>query len=152
MEIQLIDKQSDLKLNGWLIKRLAKFVLKSLGQGESVELSLVLVDEEEMEDLNLEYRDIEKPTDVLSFPLYDDFSNSNSNRPLILGDVIICPSVAKRNALESGIDFLKEIDLLVVHGILHLLGYDHETEEEADIMESKEAEILKTYYGGDLTT
>lgn len=152
MEIQLINKQSDVSLNGWLLKRLAKKTLESLGQEENVELSLVLVDEEEMEELNYEYRGIEKPTDVLSFSLYDDSTKADATRPLILGDVIICPNVAKKNSVEHGVELSKEIDLLIIHGILHLFGFDHEDEEDALAMEAKEKEILNDYYSGDLRT
>ncbi len=149
MEIQLINKQDDPTVNEWLLGAIAKRSLIEMGQPEHAELSLVLVDEEEMEELNFKYRAVEKATDVLSFPLYDEALKNDEDLPLILGDVVICPAVAKRNAQSHGVEFAKEMDLLVVHGILHLLGFDHETDDEAEMMEAKEEEILKRYYGGE---
>ena len=97
---------------------LARTTLVAQGQVKT-ELSVSFVDEREMEDLHLRYMDLSGPTDVLSFPLGD----MDENGVKLLGDVIIAPSVAARN--NPG-DPAAELRLLLVHGILHILGYDHE--------------------------
>jgi probable rRNA maturation factor len=92
---------------------------------DAVELSLSFVDEAEIEELHLRFMDERGPTDVLSFPLDPDDVDERGVR--VLGDVVIAPSVAARNNTD---DPERELRLLVVHGVLHLLGYDHEEEEE----------------------
>jgi probable rRNA maturation factor len=93
-----------------------------LGEGvPDVELSISLVEEDEIADLHRRFMDEEGPTDVLSFPL-DEAGEAGEDGVRILGDVVICPAVAARNAPE---DVAGELRLLLVHGILHLLGHDH---------------------------
>ena len=100
------------------------------GEGlDAVELSLSFVDEAEIEELHVRYMDEPGPTDVLSFPLDADDVNEHGQR--VLGDVVIAPVVAARNDPE---DPARELRLLVVHGILHLLGYDHEEDDERAAM------------------
>jgi probable rRNA maturation factor len=106
---------------------LSGLALRTLaGEGvEDGELSLSFVDEDEMEDLHVRYLDEPGPTDVLSFPQQPEEDDAASEQ--LLGDVVICPAVAARN--NPG-DPSAELRLLVVHGILHLLGYDHEGDAE----------------------
>jgi len=99
------------------------------------ELSISLVDSEEMHALNKEYRGIDAPTDVLAF----------ENDGELLGDVIICPAIAREHALEFESDFTSEMELMLTHGILHLLGYDHIEENEAQRMENRENKILELW-------
>jgi probable rRNA maturation factor len=109
------------------------------GEGlDAVELSLSFVDEAEIEELHVRFMDEPGPTDVLSFPLDADDVNERGQR--VLGDVVIAPSVAARNAPE---DTARELRLLVVHGILHLLGYDHIDDDEAERMETRERVLLE---------
>jgi len=104
-----------------------------VGEGlREVELSISLVGEAEIEELHVRYMDEPGPTDVLSFPLEDEDDESGMR---LLGDVVIAPSVAARNNPD---DPEGELRLLVVHGILHLLGYDHEEEQEKAEMWSRQ--------------
>jgi len=85
---------------------------------------------------------------VLSFPIEDDPHRpaSSSDAPVLLGDVVICPEVAYRNAPDHAGTYDAELALLVVHGILHLLGFDHESDEEATEMEGREAVLLAAHF------
>jgi probable rRNA maturation factor len=105
---------------------LARRTLRQEGVTDA-ELSVSLVPEAEIEDLHRRYLDEPGPTDVLSFPQDDE---GDTNGPRMLGDVVICPAVAAR----QNPDLQAELRLLLVHGILHLLGYDHEREEDRRVM------------------
>ncbi len=109
---------------------------------DDVELSLLFTTDKHMRALNLEYRGIDSPTDVLSFSqLEGDDSGLN---PEMLGDLVISVDTAKRYADEAGRSLPDEIDALMVHGILHLLGYDHETgPDDSRRMKAKERAILR---------
>ena len=105
-----------------------------------VELSVVFCDDEFIHPLNRDYRGKDKPTDVLSFAQREgDFAFEDDP---ILGDVIISMETAQRQADERGHSLLREVTILLLHGILHLLGYDHIEDDEAEEMEAKEREIL----------
>ena len=103
-----------------------------------VELSILLCDDAFIHPLNRDYRGKDKPTDVLSFAMREE---GDPNDP-VLGDVIISVERAQAQAKERDHSVGVELALLLVHGILHLLGYDHEEDEEAQVMEAKEKEIL----------
>lgn len=116
------------------------------------EIGLLFCDETYSEHLNSSFRKISSPTDVLSFENYEDDSilNNKSNKkslkskPSYLGDIAICLPVAKKQAKEYEIELEEEIKRLVIHGILHLLGYDHEKSKiEAQKMQEKEAFLMK---------
>lgn len=98
---------------------------------DSLSISISLVGEREIRDLNREYRDCDSSTDVLSFPSWEEQGVfCPPDWPDIpLGDVIICSSVVEKNALENGVTFDSEMALMVFHSVLHLVGYDHDTEE-----------------------
>ena len=115
----------------------AEQALVALGLSD-VELSILLCDDAFIHPLNRDYRGKDKPTDVLSFAMREE---GDPNDP-VLGDVIISIERAQEQALERGHPIGVELALLLVHGILHLLGYDHEEDEEAEMMEAKEKEIL----------
>jgi len=117
----------------------AEQVLVALGLCD-VELSILLCDDAFIHPLNRDYRGKDKPTDVLSFAMREE---GDPNDP-VLGDVIISIERAKEQAMDRGHSIGVELALLLVHGILHLLGYDHEDDEEAQVMEAKEKEILST--------
>lgn len=109
--------------------QVAKIVLKGENK-EMASLSLAFVNEKEMQKLNKNFRGKNKPTDVLSFDLQDGN---------YLGEIVICPKVVKDNAKKYGVLAKKEILKVFIHGILHLLDYDHEkSEKEAQIMEKKQ--------------
>ena len=105
------------------------------------EISILLVDDSQIETMNKRYLGRNGPTNVISFPMAEgDFGGI---RPRVLGDVVISLETAKREAEEAGISFNEIIDFFLIHGILHLSGYDHETSDaEARVMEAKEEEIL----------
>lgn len=105
--------------------------------GAVAEVSVNLVSPEEMEELNSTYRKVAGPTDVLSFPLWEEdgaFSPPSEWKELPLGDIVVCDEVVARNAQERGVPAVRELALVLVHGFLHLLGWDHETPEKETAM------------------
>ena len=109
------------------------------------ELDITIVDDEEIHQLNRDYRNVDRPTDVLSFALDEDEEDEPElmeGQPHLLGDIIISAETATRQAEEFGHGLEREIVYLAVHGLLHLLGYDHMVEEDKVIMRAKEEEAL----------
>lgn len=104
------------------------------------ELSIVLMDDAEQRELNRQWRQIDKPTNVLSFPQIEPFSPVVG----ILGDITLARETLEREALELGKSFTDHYTHLVVHGFLHILGYDHIEDDEALVMEGLETQILST--------
>ena len=123
------------------IRKAAKTVLRLLNL-DGAELSILLVGDEEMRGINAEYRGKDRPTDVISFAMSDgEFPGLNKD---ILGDVVISLDTARRQAVERGVSIRQEVDFLLIHGILHLNGYDHERGEPERLkMEKKERELIK---------
>ena len=113
---------------------------------ERSEISVTFVDKEEIHELNNQYRGVDSPTDVLSFPQFDDFDDLPEEGDICLGDVVICTDKAKEQAEEFGHTFEREIIYLFVHSILHLLGYDHMDEDEKALMRRQE-EIVMEHLG-----
>lgn len=112
-------------------------------------LSIVFVDADVMASMNADFMGRRGPTDVLSFPIEDASpgippQQSADGPPLILGDIFISSDVVKENAEGSGVSFDDEMFLMVCHGVLHILGWDHQTDSEAEAMEAREAEHLAT--------
>ena len=108
--------------------------------------SIIIVDNDYIHKLNKEYRGINRPTDVISFALEDDKTMVIPDEIRLLGDIYISIDKAKEQAKEYGHSLERELCFLAVHGIYHLLGYDHEKEEAAEIMFKKQEEVLE-YYG-----
>ena len=106
------------------------------------EISVTFVDMEEIHQLNLDYRGVDSPTDVLSFPQFDDLNDLPEDGEIALGDVVICKQKAEEQAEEFGHSFEREIMYLFVHSVLHLLGYDHMDEDEKRIMRRREEEVM----------
>jgi len=105
------------------------------------ELSIVIVDDAEMAGLNQTYRNRTGPTNVLAFPMHEgDFSDIN---PELLGDVVISIDTAAREAEELGLTLKQRFDFLLIHGVLHLFGFDHETDDEEEAMDQKTEELFK---------
>ncbi len=140
---------------------LARQVLTARGVKGDTEVSLLFVDEDAIAALNEQFLSKKGPTDVLSFPIEDepgptgrspDFGGSGPGSAAeegtltLLGDVVICPSVAARNAEEHEVALEDETALLLVHGLLHLLGMDHERDDEAERMEALEQQLLDRFY------
>lgn len=144
-------------------QRLALAVLADEGVEGECELSVLFVDEATIAELNGRFMEVDGPTDVLSFPIdgepdpsgrWPDSGGPGPDReedpeelPLLLGDVVVCPAVAERNAPDHAGSFDDEVALLVVHGILHLLGMDHVTDDERAAMWARERELLAAHHG-----
>jgi len=140
---------------------LAKNVLEAHSLKGDIEVSLLFVDEESMAELHERFLGEPGPTDVLAFPIDDEPEPGGRSpdeggtgpggpadideMPMLLGDVVVCPTVAARNAAERGVGFEGEIELLIVHGLLHLLGMDHEEEDEAQVMEDRQRDLLARF-------
>lgn len=120
-----------------------KEVLKTEDFSENVEVSLSIVDEDQIHKLNKEYRNVDRKTDVLSFPMDEKSYDDEGNPIILLGDIVICLDVAKDQAIDFGHSFEREIMYLICHSTLHLLGYDHIEEEDKKVMRTKEKEIMR---------
>jgi probable rRNA maturation factor len=126
-------------------------VLDAMGIHPLVELAVRLVDEDEMSFLHERWMDEPGPTDVLSFPMDElrpgraDVEPDPDDEPSMLGDVVLCPAVAQRQAVEAGHDTQTELELLCTHGILHLLGYDHAEPEEEREMFGLQRQLLEAW-------
>lgn len=110
---------------------------------DNVEVSLSIVDKDEIHILNRDYRDVDRPTDVLSFPMDEKGFDQEGNPILLLGDIVICLDVAKEQAEDFGHCLEREMMYLICHSTLHLLGYDHIDEADKSKMRAKEKEIMK---------
>ncbi|GAA3755357.1 putative rRNA maturation factor [Spinactinospora alkalitolerans] len=142
-----VANESGVSADEMRLARLARFVLDAMRIHPLAELSIVLVDEEPMTELHVRWMDEPGPTDVLSFPM-DELRPGGPGRtsdPGMLGDVIICPQVAARQAEKAGHGEQDEIDLLCTHGILHLLGYDHAEPDEHKEMFGLQGELLAAW-------
>lgn len=116
--------------------------LKTLGIEDDVEVSCVLVDDERIHEINREYRHIDRSTDVISFAMEDNDQFYVEGMPRTLGDIFISVDHAKKQAEEYGHSLRREICFLFTHGILHLLGYDHMTDEQEKEMFGLQDKIL----------
>ncbi|MFD2209205.1 rRNA maturation RNase YbeY [Virgibacillus halophilus] len=129
-----------------LIKRLLHFTAKYENIADTAELSVSFVDNEEIRVINRDYRHKDQPTDVISFALQEESEEEmkiiGENLPLILGDILISVDRAKEQAVEYQHSLEREMGFLAVHGLLHLLGYDHMTPEDEKIMFQKQDDIL----------
>ena len=113
---------------------LADFALNSMGIHNDSDLSISLVDEDEMSALHVRWMNEPGATDVLSFPMDEMKPHSASHGPGMIGDIVLCPEYAARQAADAGHSLHEELELLTIHGILHLLGYDHREDQEKKIM------------------
>ena len=127
------------EVEGYLafLKQVTAVALRRLIEREDWELTVSLVGEEQMRQLNRTWRNIDAPTDVLSFPMLEEGFDDN-----LLGDVVICLPVAEKQAKEYGHGLSRELAFLAVHGILHLLGRDHENDIEREMMEREQEALL----------
>ncbi|MBU3645665.1 MAG: rRNA maturation RNase YbeY [Candidatus Nanopelagicaceae bacterium] len=112
----------------------ANHAMQQLDLHQECELSISLVDEDEMTALHVRWMDEPGSTDVLSFPMDEVRPNSANTGPGMLGDIILCPDFAARQAAQLGHSLQQELELLTVHGVLHLVGYDHREAEEKAFM------------------
>jgi probable rRNA maturation factor len=131
-----VANESGVAVDGKSLSELAGFVLGELRIHPLAELSVLLVDEPAMEHLHVRWMDLPGPTDVLAFPMDELRVPGDDEEPPegLLGDVVLCPAVAERQARDAGHSTEDELHLLCTHGILHLLGYDHaEPDEEREM-------------------
>mgnify|MGYP003351748340 CR=1 FL=1 len=127
------------------IIEVAEFSLLKMGVHPDSELSISLVDEIEMSSLHMRWLDESGPTDVLSFPMDELKPFSATSGPGMLGDIVLCPEYAIPQAERAGHSIQEELELLTVHGVLHLLGFDHREIEEKTVMFSRQDEILREW-------
>jgi probable rRNA maturation factor len=132
MAILINNRQTDVQIDENSIEKISTAILEALDK-KNVEISLSFVSKDEAKKLNKDYRKKEKCAEVISFPI---------NEEIMIGDVVISPLISKEKAIEENISFTERISYMLVHGILHLIGYTHQDERDAKIMESKEDDIL----------
>jgi len=146
MEILLQNNQDQYPVDASQFQSQIGQVLEKLEETQC-ELSLLLTDDAEIRQLNKTYRNLDQATDVLSFPQDEDAVNESGDT--LLGDVVISVETAARQAEEHYLSFNEELILLAIHGILHLLGYDHErSPQDARIMKDKTQVIFETLFPG----
>lgn len=150
MIINFENDQEKIALSEYMEKRLhdgLNAVAHLHGLDDMTEVDITIVDDEEIHTLNREYRNVDRPTDVLSFALdegeEDEPELIDGPEEHLLGDIIISVETAQRQGEEFGHGLEREIVYLAVHGLLHLLGYDHMTDEDKKIMRAKEEEALR---------
>ncbi len=162
-EVFCADEQSDVPLELGRWQELALQVLRDEGVRGLAELSILFVAEQEMAELNRDYMGKDGPTDVLAFPIdvhdvTQVVATAGASRgpdrapvdagemPLLLGDVVVCPAVARRQAPDHAGTVDDELALLIVHGVLHVLGRDHAEPEEAEEMRARERALLEAHH------
>jgi probable rRNA maturation factor len=144
-----IQNESGIDLDVRRTQQLARFVMDRMRVHPQAELCVTAVDEETITELNAKWMEKEGPTDVLAFPM-DELRPGHVNEEPeegVLGDLVLCPAVAEQQAATAGHSIDDEIDLLTVHGILHLLGYDHAEPDEHRLMFDLQARLLAEWLG-----
>lgn len=145
-----VNNESGVRVDEAEFAALARHVLDAMRVHPQTDLSILLVDEDVMTDLHVRWMDEPGPTDVLSFPM-DELRPGGDGEPTpagLLGDVVLCPTVAARQAKEAGHSTSEELLLLTTHGILHLLGFDHAEPEEEKEMFGLQRQLLLTFLAG----
>ena len=142
-----INNESGQVVDEKALVELAKFALETLHIHPEAELSIVLVDEDTMSAYHEKYMDLPGPTDVLSFPMDELRPGSpDGEQPLgVLGDIVLCPQYTDRQAAETGRTPSQEADYLLVHGLLHLLGFDHAEPSEKAVMFGLNDQIIEAW-------
>ena len=136
-------KDLDLDLIRERAEKTIEEVLRVENFTENAEVSLSIVDMETIHRLNKEYREVDRPTDVLSFPMDEEGYDNEGNPVFLLGDIVICLDVAENQAKDFGHSLEREMMYLICHSTLHLLGYDHIEEDDKLEMRSREKEVMK---------
>ncbi len=154
MRVSILNQQDKIKVGKKLkdlISEAAKAALDFFELSIDVEISVMLTDNEEIQTLNKLHRNIDRPTDVLSFPMFEydekgdieeDYAEISEMSEICIGDIVISLERAQEQAEEYGHSFEREVGFLTVHSMLHLLGYDHMTPEDEDEMFGYQREIL----------
>ncbi|MGL5507743.1 MAG: rRNA maturation RNase YbeY [Paraclostridium sp.] len=146
MEIILDDRQDKIQVSENLLSKINDIILECLkyeGYDDNYEVSLSFVDNEEIHQLNKDFRGIDRPTDVLSFPMItDDLGLDIELEEESLGDIVISLERALEQSVDYDHSFDREVCFLVCHSMFHLLGYDHDTEDNTKEMRKKEEDVL----------
>jgi probable rRNA maturation factor len=140
MDVFLANEQG-VTLDEVRLTSLARHTLDEEEVDEGAELSLLFVEPDHIRKLNQRFAGDDYATDVLAFPMMEDDEEGS----LLLGDVVICPEVAEKNAADLGHPLDRELETLVVHGTLHLLGYDHQRDDDKAKMNTRAGEILASF-------
>ncbi len=146
-----INNESGVQVDEARVLALATHALDYMNIHPDADLAIQFADEHVMEKLHIEFMDEPGPTDVLSFPM-DELKPGTPESPTpagLLGDIVVCPTVAAAQALTAGHQAIEEILLLTTHGILHLLGYDHAEPDEEREMFGLQRQILETFYNAE---
>lgn len=146
MGVFLANEQSE-EVDPAALREIAELVLREEHYPKESEVTILLVSDDEMSGYNARFLDREGPTDVLAFPLEELIPGVAPDHdplgpPLVIGDILIAPAYVRRSAAEMGVAYEDEMALMAVHGLLHLLGYDHEEDSDALRMEERERQIL----------
>lgn len=141
MKIEIENRQRNRKIRKVPLRKVARRILSVSGCPDA-QLSVLIVDDPGIREINRDYLGKDRPTNVISFAMQE--GDGEGIQPDLLGDVVISADTAARDASEAGTSFESELYFLLLHGILHLLGYDHErgTKEDAVIMEKREQEVF----------
>ncbi len=145
-----INNESGYEVDGEEFAALARYVLEEMRVHPQAELSILFVTSDVMSELHERWMDEPGPTDVLSFPM-DELRPGRADeepQPGTLGDIVLCPEVAAKQARDAGHSTVEELLLLTTHGILHLLGYDHAEPEEEKEMFGLQRRLLLTFLAG----
>jgi probable rRNA maturation factor len=145
-----VSNESGLDVSEEELISVARFVIAQMNVNPAAELSMVLLDTAAMADLHMRWMDLPGPTDVMSFPM-DELEpggrpDASDPGPSMLGDIVLCPQFAAEQAAAAGHDVEHELALLTVHGVLHLLGYDHAEPDEEKEMFSLQRQLLDDWY------
>ena len=138
--IEIENRSGELAPEGQ-VRTLLEFSIKELGLHPDCELTLAFINDEEMEELHVKWMNLPGSTDVMSFPM--DELKPNDPEPGILGDIVISPRFARIQAEKAGHAFEHEIKILAAHGLLHLLGYDHQELAEEKVMFALQEDLVK---------
>ena len=149
MSIEVLN-ETDTVLDEMELVACSRYVLEEMKVHPGADLCLKLVDEAAMEVLHVQWMDLPGPTDVMSFPMDELRPGRDGQEPEegVLGDIVLCPTVAARQAAEAGHATEEELLLLTTHGILHLLGYDHAEPDEEREMFELQRRLLLTFLAG----
>ena len=142
-----VNNETDVEIDGAEFAALADHVLRVMHVNPRAELSILFIDPEPMAELHERWLDLPGPTDVMSFPM-DELRPGTPDHETpagTLGDIVVCPQVAAKQALQAGHSAVEEMLLLTTHGILHLLGYDHAEPQEKEEMFALQRTLLLTF-------
>jgi probable rRNA maturation factor len=145
-----INNESEIEVDLKSTRELASYVIEQLKLHPMADLGIIFVNEKPMTDLHIQWMDEPGPTDVLSFPM-DELRPGADDGPLVegvLGDVVICPQVARLQAEAAGHSMMDEVHLLLTHGILHLVGFDHAEPDEEREMFKLQKSLLEGFGSG----